>query len=173
MTGSAASSHIHPHSPPEARPVVSPGRHHRERRPRLLGSADAPRQPIGVFRRGGGDRRTLRSNRAGPRKSQRGGSEKGRGAADLPLYAALCRSTPVFFVQDDHDYFENDEADDRFISFPPDAFMMSAGRASQHLYYPEFLPDPMRPLGLASASAPDRPAPRFRKLRHAPLRASR
>ena len=26
------------------------------------------------------------------------------------------------------------------------------------LYYPEFLPDPMRPLGLASASAADRPA---------------
>jgi hypothetical protein len=84
--------------------------------------------------------------------------KKAVGPQIVPLYAALCRSTPVFFMQDDHDYFENDEADDRFISFPPDAFMMSAGRASQHLYYPEFLPDPMRPLGLASASAPDRPA---------------
>jgi hypothetical protein len=35
--------------------------------------------------------------------------------------------------------------------------MMSLGRASQRLYYPEFLPDPMRPLGLASGSAADRP----------------
>jgi hypothetical protein len=75
----------------------------------------------------------------------------------VPLYGTLCRSTPVFFLQDDHDYFENDEADDRFISFPPDWFMLAAARASQKLYYPEFLPDPNRPLGLASASAEDRP----------------
>ncbi|HEX9462049.1 MAG TPA: hypothetical protein VGB82_05575 [Alphaproteobacteria bacterium] len=75
-----------------------------------------------------------------------------------PLYGTHCRSTPVFFVQDDHDYFENDEADDRFVSFPPDPFMLAAARASQSLYYPEFLPDPNRPLGLASASANDRPA---------------
>src|SRR6266568_904567 len=84
--------------------------------------------------------------------------KKAVGPQIVPLYGTLCRSTPVFFMQDDHDYFENDEADDRFISFPPDPFMLAAGRASQHLYYPEFLPDPMRPLGLASGSAPDRPA---------------
>jgi hypothetical protein len=83
--------------------------------------------------------------------------KKAVGPQIVPLYATLCRSTPVFFMQDDHDYFENDEADDRFISFPPDHFMMAAGRASQHLYYPEFLPDPMRPFGLPSGSAPDRP----------------
>ena len=74
------------------------------------------------------------------------------------LYGTTLRSTPAFFLQDDHDYFENDEADDRFVSFPPDAFMLSLARASQLLYYPEFLPDPSRPLGLASASAADRPA---------------
>jgi hypothetical protein len=76
----------------------------------------------------------------------------------VPLYGTLCRATPVFFLQDDHDYFENDEADDRFISFPPDPFMLAAARASQKLYYPEFLPDANRPLGLASASAEDRPS---------------
>jgi phosphodiesterase/alkaline phosphatase D-like protein len=76
----------------------------------------------------------------------------------VPLYGTLCRSTPVFFLQDDHDYFENDEADDRFVSFPPDWFMLAAARASQKLYYPEVLPDPNRPLGLASASAADRPS---------------
>ena len=63
----------------------------------------------------------------------------------VPLYGVLCRSTPVFFLQDDHDYFENDEADDRFVSFPPDPFMLAAARASQKLYYPEFLPDANRP----------------------------
>jgi hypothetical protein len=75
----------------------------------------------------------------------------------VPLYSTLLRSTPVFFMQDDHDYFENDEADDRFVSMPPDAFMMAAGRASQRLFYPEFLPDPMRPVGLPSSAAHDRP----------------
>jgi len=73
------------------------------------------------------------------------------------LYGTTLRSTPAFFLQDDHDYFENDEADDKFVSFPPDAFMLSLARASQLLYYPEFLPDANRPLGLASASAADRP----------------
>lgn len=75
----------------------------------------------------------------------------------VPLYGTACRSTPVFFMQDDHDYFENDEADDNYISLPPDPFELAAARVSQQLYYPEFLPDLNRPLGLASASAADRP----------------
>lgn len=74
-----------------------------------------------------------------------------------PLYGTSCRSTPVFFLQDDHDYFENDEADDNYISFPPDPFEFAAARTSQKLYYPEFLPDSNRPLGLASGFAQDRP----------------
>jgi hypothetical protein len=75
-----------------------------------------------------------------------------------PLYEARCRSIPVFFVRDDHDYFDNDEADDRLVTFPPDAFMFRATRATQSLYYPEFLPDADRPPGLAGASASDRVA---------------
>jgi hypothetical protein len=67
------------------------------------------------------------------------------------------RSTPVCFLQDDHDYFETDEADDTLVTLPPDAFMMSLARASQLLYYPEFLPDANRGLGLPAASAADRP----------------
>jgi hypothetical protein len=74
-----------------------------------------------------------------------------------PLYGTNCRSTPVFFLQDDHDYFENDEADDDYVSFPPDPFEFAAARISQQLYYPEFLPDLNRPLGLASGFAKDRP----------------
>jgi len=75
----------------------------------------------------------------------------------IPQYGALFRSTPVFFMQDDHDYFHNDEATDQIITFPPDHFMLSLARATRQLYYPEYLPDPNRPLGLPGASAVDRP----------------
>src|SRR3712207_894018 len=75
-----------------------------------------------------------------------------------PLYGTLCRSVPVFFVQDDHDHFDNDEATDEAVTFPPDAFMSQAARATQHLYYPEFLPDAGRPAGLPGGDAVDRPA---------------
>ena len=64
------------------------------------------------------------------------------------LYGTRFRSVPVFFITDDHDYFENDEADDRFVSLPPDAFMLRLARAVRRLYYPEFLPDANRPAGL-------------------------
>ena len=60
----------------------------------------------------------------------------------LPLYGTQCRSTPVFFLQDDHDYFDNDEADNKMVTFPPDHFMLALARATQRMYYPEFLPDP-------------------------------
>lgn len=83
------------------------------------------------------------------------------------LYGTVCRSVPTFFLLDDHDYFENDTAmeSDGFdirllllawrspftrggISFPPDAFMLDAGRSAQKLYLPEFLPAPGRPQSL-------------------------
>jgi len=91
------------------------------------------------------------------------------------LYGALCRSIPTFFLLDDHDYFENDEAraEDGFklldiylgwrspivragVSFPPDDFMLELGRESQKLYLPEFLPDPGRPIDLPGSGAPGR-----------------
>ena len=71
------------------------------------------------------------------------------------LYGTDFRSTPVFFVQDDHDYFENDEATEQIVTFPPDDFMLRMARASQRLYYPEFLPDRNRPVGLPSSGAAD------------------
>jgi hypothetical protein len=74
------------------------------------------------------------------------------------LYGTDFRSTPMFFVQDDHDYFENDEATEQIVTFPPDDFMLRMARASQRLYYPEFLPDKNRPAGLPSSSAVDCPA---------------
>ena len=72
------------------------------------------------------------------------------------LYRTYCRSVPVYFLQDDHDHFDNDEADDELVTLPPDWFNLSAARASQWLYFPEFLPDAGRPAGLASSSAGDR-----------------
>ena len=90
----------------------------------------------------------------------------------IPQYGALLRSTPVFFMQDDHDYFDNDEATDEIITFPPDHFMLELARATRQLYYPEYLPDPNRPLGLPGASAPDRPpgvAEAFGTLRYGKL----
>ena len=74
------------------------------------------------------------------------------------LYETRFRSVPVFFVQDDHDYFENDHADTEIVTFPPDDFMMRLARSSQLLYYAEFLPDASRPRGLPGSSAADRPS---------------
>jgi hypothetical protein len=74
----------------------------------------------------------------------------------VPVYGTDFRSTPVFFMQDDHDYFDNDEATDEIITFPPSQFMLSLARATQNMYYPEYLPDIARPLGLPFSSAGDR-----------------
>jgi hypothetical protein len=75
----------------------------------------------------------------------------------VSVYGTDFRSTPVFFLMDDHDYFDNDDAFDEIITFPPSHFMLQLGRAAQRLYYPEFLPDAARPRGLAWSSMSDRP----------------
>jgi hypothetical protein len=100
--------------------------------------------------------------------------KKAVGPQIIPLYTTLCRSTPVFFMQDDHDYFENDEADDHFISFPPDHFMMAAGRGPR-VAAPLLSGIPARShaavriaVGLGSGPA----CARFRKLRHVALWAA-
>ena len=76
----------------------------------------------------------------------------------IALYGTRLRSTPVFFFNDDHDYFENDEAEENFITFPPDHFELELARAVQHLYYPEFLPDATRSLMIPGTGAADRPS---------------
>jgi hypothetical protein len=76
----------------------------------------------------------------------------------VPVYGTDFRSTPVFFMQDDHDNFDNDEATDDVVTFPPSYFMIEMARATQGIYYPEFLPDPSRPRGLPWSSSADRPA---------------
>ena len=90
----------------------------------------------------GGDNETVLKRAAGPQIA--------------PVYGTEFRSTPVFFLQDDHDYFDNDEATDDIVTFPPTHFMLQLARATQQMYYPEFLPDVARPRGLPWSSAADR-----------------
>ena len=86
----------------------------------------------------GGDNESVLKRAAGPQIAS--------------VYGADFRSTPMFFIQDDHDYFDNDEATDDIITFPPTHFMLQLARATQQMYYPEFLPDVARPRGLAWSS---------------------
>lgn len=75
------------------------------------------------------------------------------------LYGTRFRSTPMFFISDDHDYFENDDAlEGRWITFPPEALELRLQRATQNMFYPEFLRDTQRPLGLSGSAAADRSA---------------
>ncbi len=57
-----------------------------------------------------------------------------------PLYGTRLRSTPCFFVNDDHDYFENDEATDRFVTLPPYLYQRAFAAFVRDHYLPEFLP---------------------------------
>ncbi|MFP6796678.1 MAG: hypothetical protein VB933_06375, partial [Pseudomonadales bacterium] len=72
------------------------------------------------------------------------------------LYGVMLRSTPSYFVSDDHDYFENDEATDRFVTLPPHKYQLSFARFVRDLFLPEFLPDVARPSLMSGAGAGDR-----------------
>jgi hypothetical protein len=82
--------------------------------------------------------------------------KRAAGPQILPIYGTDFRSIPTFFIQDDHDYFDNDEATDDIVTFPPPYFSLQLGRATRGMYYPEFLPDVARPLGLPWTSVDDR-----------------
>jgi len=99
---------------------------------RVMGQSETARRRVGTF-----DRSRPRHNAqlltrvAGPQI--------------VDVYGVDCRSVPVFFLTDDHDYFENDTADESIITFPPPGWKLSLARATQRLYYPEFLPVPGQP----------------------------
>ena len=76
----------------------------------------------------------------------------------VPLYGTDFRSTPIFFLQDDHDHFDNDEGTDTIVTFPPPWFQIQLARATQRMYYPEFLPHATRPLNLPWSGSADRVA---------------
>lgn len=72
------------------------------------------------------------------------------------LYGVMLRSTPSYFVSDDHDYFENDEATKRFVTLPPHKYQLSFARFVRDLFLPEFLQDSQRPMLLSGSGAGDR-----------------
>lgn len=74
------------------------------------------------------------------------------------LYGTSLRSTPAFFVTDDHDMFENDEFDDKLATLPPDTYGTLGAEQTQRLYYPEFLPDRNQPAWLPGADKAGLPA---------------
>lgn len=90
------------------------------------------------------------------------GNERALQAAAEPqigdLYGVMMRSTPGFYLNDDHDYFENDEAKREFVTLPPYRYQLDFARRVRDLFLPEFLPDPNRPLALSGTGAADRPA---------------
>ena len=72
------------------------------------------------------------------------------------LYGVMLRSVPSYFVSDDHDYYENDDADPQMITLPPDRYQLEFARFTRNAYLPEFLPDSERPLAMSGAGAGDR-----------------
>jgi hypothetical protein len=113
---------------------------------RNLGASDEAKRLAGTFDRSalvfGSDNETVLKRAATPQIAS--------------VYGTDFRSTPTFFLQDDHDYFENDEATPAMVTFPPTWFMLQLARATQRLYYPEFLPDRWRPANLPWSSSGDR-----------------
>lgn len=59
----------------------------------------------------------------------------------IELYGCLLREQSVYFMTDDHDLLENDDAikEKDIVSFPPEPYMVDAENYTQRLYYPGFL----------------------------------
>jgi len=70
------------------------------------------------------------------------------------LYGTALRSTPAWFLTDDHDMFENDEFDDQLATLPVEDYGRVGAELTQRLYYPEFLPDANRPAWLPGSTIP-------------------
>lgn len=72
------------------------------------------------------------------------------------LYGTMLRSTPIFMLPDDHDYFANDFASKDRVTFPPKDFNLNLARITQSMYWPTFLGDKNRPADLPGSNASDR-----------------
>jgi hypothetical protein len=68
-----------------------------------------------------------------------------------PLYGTALRSTPSYFISDDHDYFENDEATDRYVTLPPESYQKQFFSFVRDHYLPDFLPSVDVPSTLSGA----------------------
>ncbi|BFM18447.1 hypothetical protein R50073_46300 [Maricurvus nonylphenolicus] len=54
-------------------------------------------------------------------------------------YGVRFRSTPIFFITDDHDYFDNDDATPELVTFPPNNFHAELRNLLQAQYFPEYI----------------------------------
>jgi len=112
---------------------------------RTLGTSPQAVQLAGTFNRSeivlGSDNEAVLKRAAGPQI--------------VSVYGTDFRSTPVFFIQDDHDYFDNDEATDEVITFPPSYFMLQLAPPGEGDLERDVLPDgqPLQLLILADTSA--------------------
>ncbi len=55
------------------------------------------------------------------------------------IYGVAFRSTPILFVTDDHDYFDNDDSTPQKTTFPPNNFHQDLRDTLQRFYFPEFI----------------------------------
>lgn len=85
-----------------------------------------------------------------------------------PVYGTTLRSLPAYFINDDHDHFENDEATDRFVTLPPEHYQRDFLGFVRGLYLPDFLPDDGRPRGMSGTRA-DGGNPNFGAFRYGRL----
>lgn len=60
-------------------------------------------------------------------------------------YGVRFRSTPVFFITDDHDYFDNDDATPELVTFPPNNFHTALRNLLQAQYFPEYITEEEMP----------------------------
>ncbi len=55
------------------------------------------------------------------------------------IYGVAFRSTPILFITDDHDYFDNDDSTPQKTTFPPNQFHQDLRDTLQRFYFPEFI----------------------------------
>ena len=58
------------------------------------------------------------------------------------LYGTRFKNTPIFFIPDDHDYFENDDAEENLVTFPADEFSKNIFKKMADMFYPPMLDTP-------------------------------
>jgi len=70
-------------------------------------------------------------------------------------YGVRFRSTPVFFITDDHDYFDNDDATPKLVTFPPNDFHTDLRNLLQAQYFPEYIVEEEMPAAFPGAQTLD------------------
>ena len=99
------------------------------------------------LRYGSFDRKASAKSKQNERVLKKIGNEQ---IADL--YGTKFRSIPTYFIADDHDYFENDDAEEELVTFPADDFSRDAFKTMADLYYPPMIDTSSGKLGRKNGS---------------------